>query len=52
MATPKERADQKRQDKLDEVQRQVDAGTLKVRKMTDDERRENPPKPRPQRGRR
>ncbi|HEX4759591.1 MAG TPA: hypothetical protein VH256_02270 [Thermoleophilaceae bacterium] len=52
MATPKERADQKRQDKLDEVQRQVDAGTLKVRKMTAAERRENPPKPRPQRGRR
>ena len=52
MSTPKERADQKRRDKLDEVQRQVDAGTLKVRKMTPAERRDNPPKPRPQRGRR
>jgi hypothetical protein len=52
MSTPKERADQKRLDKLEEVQRQVDSGTLKVRKMTPAERRENPPKPRPERGRR
>ena len=52
MATPKERAEKKRRDALAEVQRQVDEGGLTVRKMTDKERRENPPRPRPERGRR
>jgi len=52
MATPKERADQRRRDKLDEVQRQVDEGTLTVRKMTAKERGDNPPRPPRERARR
>jgi hypothetical protein len=52
MATPKERAEQRHQEKLDELKRQVDDGTLKIRKMTADERRANPPRPPAKRGRR
>ena len=49
MKTVKERQDETRRQKLAEVRRQVDEGSLKIRKMTAKERRENPPKPRPER---
>ena len=51
MKSPAQRAEEKRQDKLDAVQEQIDAGTLKVRKMTAKERKANPAQPRPERGR-
>ena len=44
MKTPKERADEKRQEKLADIQDQVDAGELSIRKMTPAERKANPPK--------
>jgi hypothetical protein len=49
MKTVRERQDEKRQAKLAEVQRQADEGSLKIRKMTAKERKENPPRPRPER---
>ena len=51
MKTPAERAEEKRQAKLDLVQEQIDSGELKVRSMTTRERKANPPRPRPERGR-
>ena len=51
MKSPGERAEEKRQAKLDLMQEQIDAGDLKVRKMTAKERKANPPRPRPERGR-
>ena len=45
--TQKDRADQKRQDKLDLIRDQLDSGQLTIRKMTPAERKKNPPKPRP-----
>ena len=51
MATPKERAEQRHQEKLDEMQRQLDSGTLTIRKMTAAERRASPPRPAPKRRR-
>jgi hypothetical protein len=50
MKTPKERADERRQEKLADIQEQVDAGTLSIRKMTPAERKANPPKPRKPKG--
>jgi anti-sigma28 factor (negative regulator of flagellin synthesis) len=44
-----QRAEEKRQEKLDAIQEQIKDGTLKVRKMTAKERKENPPRPRPPR---
>ena len=43
--TPKERQDEKRQAKLEEIQQQIDSGDLVVRKMTAAERKKFPPKP-------
>jgi hypothetical protein len=43
MATSREREAQKRQDKLEELDRLVDQGTVKVRQMTDEEREKYPP---------
>jgi hypothetical protein len=43
--TPKERQDEKRQAKLEEIQQQIDSGDLVVRKMTPAERKKFPPKP-------
>ena len=43
--TPKERQDEKRQAKLDEIQEQIKSGDLVVRKMTAAERKKFPPKP-------
>jgi hypothetical protein len=44
--TPKERQEERRLDKLAEVERQVQSGSLMVRQMTPDERERNPPRPR------
>jgi len=52
MATPKQRAEERRQAKLDEVQQQSDDGSLTVRKITAKERAEHPPRPRQKRGKR
>jgi hypothetical protein len=51
MANSKERAQQRREARLAEVQQQIDDGTLTIRKMTAKERAENPAKPRPEHGR-
>jgi hypothetical protein len=45
MITQAERAAEKRRAKLEDVQRQVDDGSLKIRKMTVEERKRFPPKP-------
>lgn len=53
MKTTRERAEEKRLEKLDRIREQVETGTLVIRQMTDTERRLYPPRPRPpQRGRR
>lgn len=46
MKTVQERQQEERERKLAEIQRQLDEGTLKIRKMTPEERNANPPKPR------
>jgi hypothetical protein len=51
MSTAWEKEKERRQAKLDDMQEQIKAGTLKVRKMTAKERAANPPRPRPERGR-
>lgn len=43
MATPRERAEQQRQDKLAELDRLVKEGNVTVRQMTDEERKKYPP---------
>jgi len=43
--TSRERAEEKRQAKLDLVQEQVESGGLVIRKMSDAERRRYPPRP-------
>jgi len=45
--TVREQQDKRREEKLKQVQEQVDEGSLVIRKMTKAERKENPPKPRP-----
>jgi hypothetical protein len=54
MSTPRERADKRRQDKLDAVAQQVEEGSLTIRQMTPEERKKypKPEAPRPQRRRR
>jgi hypothetical protein len=47
LKTSRERAEEKRQEKLDLVREQVENGSLVIRKMTKDERRQYPPKPDP-----
>lgn len=50
MRTPQERAAQKRQEKLDQIQAQLSSGDLVIRQMTPAERERNlprPPKPKP-----
>ena len=51
MKTTRERAEERRQEKLAAVQEQIDAGTLTIRRMTAKERAEHPPQPRPEGGR-
>jgi hypothetical protein len=45
MLTQAKRAADKRRVKLEEIQRQVKDGSLKIRKMTAEERRRFPPRP-------
>jgi hypothetical protein len=46
MSTQQERAEQKRREKLELIRDQVEDGSLKIRKMTPAERKEQPPRPR------
>jgi hypothetical protein len=51
--TTRERAEEKRQEKLDLVRQQQESGSLVIRQMTDEERQLYPPRPQqPRRGRR
>jgi hypothetical protein len=43
--TTRERAEEKRLEKLDLVREQVESGDLVIRQMTDEERRRYPPRP-------
>jgi hypothetical protein len=53
MKSTRERAEEKRQEKLAHVREQLENGSLVIRQMTDEERRRYPIQPRPpQRGRR
>jgi hypothetical protein len=45
MSTARERAEEKRQEKLDHVREQVESGSLVIRKMTEEERRQYAPRP-------
>ena len=45
--TTRERAEEKRQAKLDLVREQVQSGALVIRQMTDEERRRYPPRTAP-----
>ncbi len=45
--TTRERAQAKHEEKLDMVREQVENGSLVIRKMTDEERRQYPPRPAP-----
>jgi hypothetical protein len=45
--TTRERAEEKRQSKLDLVREQVENGSLVIRPMTEAERRQYPPRPAP-----
>jgi hypothetical protein len=45
MKTPRERAEEKRQEKLKFVAEQVENGDLVIRQMTDEERQRFPPRP-------
>lgn len=45
MITQADRAAEKRRVKLEDVQRQLKEGSLTIRKMTADERKQYPPKP-------
>jgi hypothetical protein len=46
--TPRERADEKRQAKLDLIQQQIKDGSLTVRKMTPAEKKESDARERPE----
>jgi hypothetical protein len=45
MKSGREKAEEKRQEKLAQVQEQVDDGSLVIRQMTDEEREKYPPRP-------
>ena len=45
MSTQWERQQKAREEKLKHIKEQVEDGSLVIRKMTDAERKENPPKP-------
>jgi hypothetical protein len=45
MKTQQERAAERRRQKLEQVEEQVKSGSLKVRKMTPEERKKYPPVP-------
>ncbi|HEY2318210.1 MAG TPA: hypothetical protein VGH67_07920 [Solirubrobacteraceae bacterium] len=50
MKSGREKAEEKRQAKLAQVQEQVDEGSLVIRKMTEEERQKYPPRPPRQKG--
>jgi hypothetical protein len=51
MKTQRERAEEKRAEKLESVRQQVQSGSLVIRQMTDEERERHPPRPaQPKRG--
>ncbi len=52
MKTQKERAEERRQEKLALIQDQIEQGTLSVRRMTPEERVKHPPRPQVQRPKR
>ena len=52
MKTQRERAAERRRERLDDVQDQVDSGKLTIRKMTPKERADLPVRPRPEGSRR
>ena len=43
--TVREQQDKRREEKLKQVQQQVEEGSLVIRKMTNAERKANPPRP-------
>lgn len=43
--TTRERAERKREEKLELVREQIESGSLVIRPMTDEERRQYPPRP-------
>jgi hypothetical protein len=45
MKSGREKAEEKRQAKLAQVQEQVEEGSLVIRKMTEEEREKYPPRP-------
>jgi hypothetical protein len=45
VSTSKERAEQKRREKLALIRKQLDNGELTIRQMTPAERKEHPPRP-------
>ncbi|HEY1458190.1 MAG TPA: hypothetical protein VGF15_06695 [Solirubrobacteraceae bacterium] len=45
MGTQADRAAEQRKIKLEEIQKQIDSGSLTIRKMTPQERKLYPPKP-------
>ena len=45
MKTARERAEEKRQEKLEAIREQLDKGSLTIRTMTDEERERYPPRP-------
>jgi hypothetical protein len=52
MATPRDRAEEKRREKLALIRKQLDNGELTIRQMTPAERKQHPPNPdKPQRRR-
>jgi hypothetical protein len=44
VTTPKERAEQKRREKLARIREQLDSGELTIRQMTPAERKKHPPR--------
>jgi hypothetical protein len=52
MKTSRERAEEKRQEKLDQVREQQESGSLVIRQMTEEERRQYPVRPLPPQRRR
>ena len=50
MGTQADRAAEQRKAKLEEIQRQLDTGSLTIRKMTPKERKLYPPRPPKKRG--
>jgi hypothetical protein len=47
MKTSRERAEEKRQEKLEQVREQLESGSLVIRQMTEEERRRYPVRPLP-----